>query len=108
MDGIRWKGDELGRRAREDPRLRHFPWLGYSVVLVPMDVMPYRRAAAMMIGTFYGFKPHELIDLQARRIAMDGENVRTWWVFATPKEAVERRTRPPKAKRPKGKKKAKH
>lgn len=78
--------------------MRHFPSLGYSVVLVPMDVMPYRRAAAMLIGTMYGFTPDELVDLKARRIAMDGENIRTWWVFAVPKSAMDRRSRKPKGK----------
>jgi len=83
--------------------MRHFPWLGYSVVLVPMDVMPFRGGAAMLIGTMYGFEPGDLTDLRARRIAMDGENVRTWWVFAIPKAAMDRCLRP-KSKRPKAKK----
>ena len=46
----------------------------------------------------YGFEPNELIDLQARRIAMYDENVRTWWVFAIPTAAIDRRTRKPKEK----------
>jgi hypothetical protein len=94
MDGLKYTGKELGKRAKEDPRLRHFPFLGWSIVLVPVDVMPYRGAARMMIGTFYGFEPDEITDLRARRIAMKGENVRTWWVMAIPQAAVDRRARP--------------
>jgi hypothetical protein len=106
VDGLKWKGLELGKRAREDPRLRHFPLLGYSIVMVPVDVMPYRGAARMMIGTMYGFEPDELIDLRARRHAMEGEAERTWWVMAIPQAAVDRRSRPARKRRHKKAKKA--
>jgi hypothetical protein len=94
MDGLKYKNKELGKRAKEDPRLRHFPFLGWSVVLVPMDVFPSRIVARVFIGTFYGFEPDEVTDLRTRRITMKGENVRTWWVLAIPKAAMDRRARP--------------
>lgn len=94
MDLSKYPLEELGRRAHEDPRLRHFPWLGWSVVLVPLDVIPSRSVAAFMIGTMYGFEPEELFDLRSRRFEFDDEPIRTWWVFAIPKSASDRRAKP--------------
>jgi hypothetical protein len=102
----RKKAAAIGRSVREEPRLRHFPWLGWSIVLVPMDVGGPtlggvdRTVARMMIGTMYGFEPEELIPLRARRLAIDDEPERTWWVMAIPKAAVERRSRPDGTSRP--------
>lgn len=87
----RKKAAAIGRSVREEPRLRHFPWLGWSIVLVPMDVGGPtlggvdRTVARMMIGTMYGFEAEELIPLRARRLAIDDEPARTWWVMAIPK-----------------------
>ena len=92
---MKYRDDGLGRRAREDPRLRHFRSLGYSVVLVPAEVAPSRNVARMMIGTMYGFDPDEITSLRARRLALDGEPERTWWVMAIPTAAIDRRTAGP-------------
>lgn len=85
---------ELGRRAKEDPRVRHLPYLGWSVILVPVDVMPSRSAARMLVGTFGGFEPDELVSLRARRFAFDGEPERTWWVIAVRSETMQQRGAP--------------
>jgi hypothetical protein len=76
-------------RGRTHPQL---PWLGYSVLLIPMDVMPYRRAAAMMFGTFHGLGPDDMIDMQTRRRDFeDGDGERTFLVFAVRSSLIEER-----------------
>lgn len=75
--------------------MRDFPSVGWTVVLVPLDLIESRTVARMLIGTFYGFEPDKIINLRARRLAMDGEPSRIWWIMAIPKAAVDRRRAAP-------------
>lgn len=84
----------LGKRVQDDPVMREFPTLGWAVILVPLDLMESRVVARMMIGTLYDFQPDELIDLRARRITMDGEAPRIWWVMAVSMSVLERKRGP--------------
>lgn len=81
------------QRLRDAVRVRHFPYLGWATVLVAVDMIEFRGAARMYIGTWYGFEPDEVIELRARRMAMEGEPERTWWVLAIPESAIERKSR---------------
>lgn len=98
---------EVGRRVLEEPRFREFPYLGWVVFFVPMDLLtpaaPYipvmagglpRNIARMLIGEIWGFTPEDLVGLRARRIKFDGEQERTWWVIACPKAVADRRKKP--------------
>lgn len=98
---------KVGRRVLEEPRFREFPYLGWTVFFVPMDLMtpaaPYvpsmasglpRNIARMLIGELWGFEPEELTSLRARQIEFDGEPARTWWVIACPKAVADRRKKP--------------
>jgi hypothetical protein len=98
---------EVGRRAREEPRFREFPYLGWTLFFVPMDLLtpaaPYvpvmagglpRNIARMLIGEMWGFGPDDLISLRERRIQFEGEEERTWWVIACPKAVADRRKKP--------------
>lgn len=82
--------DDYGRRLREDVYMRHFRWLGWAVILVPLDLIEDRGVARMFFGTWYRFKPEEVIELRARRLTMEGEEERTWWVLAIPEAAIDR------------------
>lgn len=83
----------IGLRALKEPRIRRFPFLGWAIVLVPLDVFESRTVARMWIGTMYSFEPDEVWDLRARRIAVDDEPERTWWVLGIPLSAIERKER---------------
>jgi hypothetical protein len=79
------------KRITEAPLLRTFPFLGgWGVVFMPMDVFEYRGMARMFIGTFFGFKPDELIPLQARRHLPDQPPERTFWAIAVEPSAMRR------------------
>ncbi len=73
---------ELGRKVLGSPRIRHFRSLGLTVILLPLDVVEYRGAGRMMFGTFFGYGPDEIVALRARRLDLDGDGERTWWVYA--------------------------
>lgn len=81
----------FGRAAREDPRVRHFPFLGWSVFCFPVDLFEFRIVARMVMITMHGFVSEELYDLRARRLTMDEEPERTWWLIAIPAAAIKRR-----------------
>lgn len=82
--------EAYGQRVRRAPRVRQLPYLGWSVLLLPIDVFPSRIVARVFVGTMFGFKPDEVEDLQARRFTFDDEDEepedrgqeRTWWVLA--------------------------
>jgi hypothetical protein len=75
----------LGRRARDEPRMRHFEKLGWTLILIPVDLFGSRLEARLYMETWLDLKPEELRTLRARRITMDGEPERTWWVTAVPR-----------------------
>lgn len=100
---------EVGRRVLSEPRFREFPYLGWTLFFVPMDLLtpaaPYvevmagglpRNIARMIIGTFWDFESDDLISLRARRIQFDGEEERYWWVIACPKALADSRKKPGK------------
>jgi hypothetical protein len=71
-------------RVMNAPRIRHFPWLGWTVVCVPLDVFEYAGVARMWFGTWMGFEPEDIHVLRARRLGIDDEPDRTWWVLGIP------------------------
>jgi hypothetical protein len=99
---MRWLPPEPGetpdeRRAREwerrttGSRIRTFPYLGgWAVIFMPLDVFPYRGFARMFIGTFAGFKPGELLPLQARHHIDPDRHDRVYWAIAVTPKAIRR------------------
>ena len=79
----------LEHQAIRNPRTRHFPRLGWSVIEIPMDVMPYRLVAEFALSKVYGFAPDEMYCLRARRLGESPD--RTWWLIAVETAALEHR-----------------
>lgn len=71
--------------------MRAFPTLGWTLFLVPIDLLETRIVARVFMRTILGFKDVEIVDLRARRLTMEGEAERTWWVMAIRSADVENR-----------------
>lgn len=91
--------EEFDRRAAAEwfriqtaPLVRRFPFLGgWAILLMPLDVFPYRGMAGMFVGEFFGFKPADITHLRARRYKHDDDDQeRTYWVLALSPESVRR------------------
>ena len=54
---------------------------GLHLWLVPLRLMPYRGAAAMIVGQLVAYEPGDLCDLPVKTI--DGE---PYWIFASIRE----------------------
>ena len=89
---------KLGKRLRTDLWMREFRPLGWTVILVPLDLFESRFLAGFFVNEWYGFASEDIHELRARRVVVKGKE-RTFWLFAIPCAVTDARRERVAAKR---------